>query len=73
MATDLQSRVQKLEAQMAQVQAAMLRPGQIKTWRQAVDKYAGDSDLLAVFAAAKKLREADRKKARQGRVKRRPS
>jgi hypothetical protein len=36
-----------------------------KNWRRAVEKYAGDADLLAVFAEAKKLRDAERKKVRK--------
>jgi hypothetical protein len=72
-ATDLRSRVEQLEAQMAQVQAVLFRPGEAKNWRQAVEKYAGDADLLAVFAAGQKLREADRKKRKAGQTRRRSS
>ena len=39
-------------------------------WQRAVEKYSGDDDLQAVFSAALKLREVDRKRARQKRGKR---
>jgi hypothetical protein len=41
-----------------------------KNWRRAVEKYAGDEDLLAVLAEAKKLRDAERKKVRRRRPRR---
>ena len=69
MADNLKDRVARLEAEVAELRAALnqdRRPG----WRRAVEKYAGDEDLLAVFAEAKKLREAERKKVRQSRSRR---
>ena len=62
----LKKRVETLESQIADLQfalKALLDPK--KDWRLAVAKYAGDTDLLALFADAKKLREADREKARR--------
>jgi hypothetical protein len=63
MADGLKKRVERLEAQVADLQTA-LAVSKNGDWRRAVEKYAGDADLLAVFAEAKKLREAERKAAR---------
>jgi hypothetical protein len=66
-ARNLRERVERLEMQIATIQAticAAVSPLK-KNWRRAVDKYSGDKDLLAVFAEAKKLRDADRKHARR--------
>ena len=60
---NLEKRVASLEAQLADLRAA--RGNQPKDWRRAVAKYAGDADLQSVFAAAIKLREADRKRAKK--------
>ena len=64
MADDLQRRVERLEAEVAELRTA-LGAGKDSNWRRAVEKYAGDPDLLGVFAEAKKLREAERKLARR--------
>jgi hypothetical protein len=64
----LKERVERLESQLSKLQTSMQRE-RGKDWRRAVEKYAGDDDLLAVFSEAMKLREADRRRARakQGR------
>ena len=69
---DLKTRVQALEAQVAELQSALARveSGSNKDWRRAVDKYAGGEGLLAVFEEGRKLREADRAKARRRRPRR---
>jgi hypothetical protein len=61
-----------LEARVAQMQAALLASDSVKVkdWRRAVEKYAGDEDLLAVFAEAKKLRDAERREVRRNRTRR---
>lgn len=61
---DLKQRVELLESQVADLQSAMSLTVS-KDWRRAVEKYTGDPDLLAVFAEAKKLREAERKEVRK--------
>jgi hypothetical protein len=61
-ADDLKKRVERLEAEVAELRTALVT-GKDRNWRRAVEKYAGDPDLLAVFAEAKKLREAERKMA----------
>jgi hypothetical protein len=69
MADNIKDRVARLEADVAELRAALSqskRPG----WLAAAEKFAGDEDLLAVFAEAKKLREEERKKARKSRSRR---
>jgi hypothetical protein len=56
----LESRVSQLQEELS---AAKQRPA--RDWRRAVEKYAGDSDLQSIFAAAMKLREQDRARARK--------
>lgn len=69
MPDNLKERVARLEAEVAELRAA-LNQDKRPDWRRAVEKYAGDEDLLAVFAEAQKLREAERKKVRQSRSRR---
>jgi hypothetical protein len=69
MALSLQKRVELLESQVAELQDQFRTSsrGRNKDWRSAIEKYAGDEDLQSVFAEAMKLREAERKRVRQGR------
>lgn len=69
---DLEKRISALETQFAELQSTFVaaNPTTKKNWRRAVEKYAGDQDLLAVFAEARKLRKANRKKGRQSRTRR---
>jgi hypothetical protein len=64
---ELEQRVLELERQVKRLSdelvAAKEQPN--KRWLASVRKFAGDEDLLSIFADAQKLREADRKKARQ--------
>lgn len=63
---ELEQRIEVLEAQVRELQSERIATGgRVKDWRAAVEKYAGDEDLLAVFAAAAKLREQDRERARK--------
>ena len=68
--TDLKTRLEQLENQVAQIQSTLLaaNSNSRKDWRQAVEQFAGDPDLLAVFEEAAKLREADRKKSQRVRT-----
>lgn len=68
--SNLKDRVDRLETQVLELQSLLHRE-RGKDWRRAVDKYAGDRDLQAVFAEAIRLREADRKRARTRRGSRR--
>lgn len=67
---NLKDRVERLETQVSELQSLLQRE-RGKDWRRAVDKYAGDRDLHAVLAEAMRIREADRRRTRAGRVKRR--
>ena len=68
---ELENRVASLETQVAEMQALLMgRASKEKNWRRAVEKYAGDEDLLEVFAQAARLREADRNAGSQDRVSR---
>jgi len=62
----LKEPVERLESELAELREAV-RGDRSKDWRRAVEKYAGDADLQAVFAEAMKLRETDRERARAGR------
>src|SRR5581483_10079230 len=63
----LENRVKVLESQFAKLQdtIAAAQNGPEKNWERAVEKYAGDEGLMSIFREAKKLREADRKRARE--------
>lgn len=62
-ARNLKERIERLETEVARIQATISAAESTskKDWRRAVERYAGDTDLLAVFAEAEKVREADRK------------
>jgi hypothetical protein len=60
----LEQRLAKLEAEMSSLRAHVLGSRGQKGWRWAVEEFAGDEGLQEIFAGAMKLREADRKKAR---------
>jgi hypothetical protein len=64
---ELEARVQVLEVELDALRQEVRRaqPAPSKDWRAAVEKYAGDEDLQAVFAKALEQREADRKRARK--------
>lgn len=66
-AQNLEARVEHLEAVVAELQDALRAIGTLgpNAWLKAMDKYAGDEGLQAVFAEGKKLREADRARARR--------
>ncbi len=64
MTDKLKDRVARLEAEVAELRTALNQPNRLG-WLQAVEKYAGDEDLLTIFADAQKLREEDRKKVRK--------
>jgi hypothetical protein len=64
----LEKRVARLEEQMKQLQEDDEPCGQsAKSWRRAIEKFAGDEDLQSIFAEAQKLRELDRKRVHQRR------
>jgi hypothetical protein len=59
-----------VEKRKRQSDVRAVEGGKDKKWQRAVEKHAGDPDLQAVFSTAMKLREADRKRARNNRQKR---
>jgi hypothetical protein len=63
----LEQRVEAIEAELARLRAPAQGVHDIPPngWRLAIDKYAGDEDLLSIFSEAQKLREADRRRARK--------
>ncbi len=72
---ELEARVVALEHEVRQLRhelAAKGNGGQ-KNWRAAIDQFAGDEGLLAIFKDAQKLREADRKRTKRQTVSRRKS
>ncbi len=69
----LKKRVAALEARVAELESALeTTRNPTKKWLRDIEKFAGDPHLQALSADALRLREADRKKARQ-RGKRRAS
>jgi hypothetical protein len=64
---ELEQRIIALERQMKRLtdDSTDTEAKPNKRWLDSVKKYAGDEDLLSIFADAQKLREADRRKARQ--------
>ena len=65
----LEKRVAQLERQMAKLQSERDKPG----WERALEKFADDEDLLAIFSEAIKLRETERRQSRNGKAKARKS
>jgi len=63
----LEQRVAKLEAAVEELRDALRDhlPSSGKNMMKAIERYVGDEDLLAVFEEGRKLREADREKARK--------
>lgn len=69
----LEERVQKLEDNVAQLMAEAGRPKRGKDWRRTVGMFAGDEVMRQIDAEGRKIREADRRRARRPRPKsRRP-
>jgi hypothetical protein len=59
--------VAQLEAQVKELRLEIhsSREQSAKNWRRAVEKFADDEDLQSILEEAMKLREADRKRARE--------
>ena len=63
---ELEQRVTALEREVKRLrEGAGSKTGPNANWLATVEKFAGDEDLLSIFADAQKLREEDRKKARR--------
>jgi hypothetical protein len=61
----LEKRIEQLEREVAELRELIRNGGRVKDWRAAVEKYAGDEDVLHVLRGAMKIREADRARARK--------
>jgi hypothetical protein len=63
----LADRVAQLEAQVKELRLEVHSSRQqgAKDWRRAVEKFADDEDVQSILQEAMKLREADRKRARE--------
>ena len=62
----LADRLAQLEAQVTELRLEIhsSRERGAKNWRRAVEKFADDEDLQSILQEAMKLRETDRKRAR---------
>lgn len=72
---ELEQRVAVLEREVQRLkdELAATQPGRAKDWLSSVEKFAGNEDLLSVFADALRLREQDRKRTRPKRAAERKS
>jgi len=63
----LADRVAQLEAQVKELRLEVhsSREQDAKNWRRAVERFADDEGLQSILQEAMKLREADRKRARE--------
>lgn len=63
----LADRVAQLETQVKELRLEVHSSKQqgAKDWRRAVEKFADDEDVQSILKEAMKLREADRKRARE--------
>jgi hypothetical protein len=64
----LEQRVATLEAEVAQLKAALELVQPSKDWRKTVGMFAGDEIMKQIDEEARKYREADRARARRGRT-----
>jgi hypothetical protein len=67
----LEQRVAVLEQQMANLLAQQANGAGKKDWRRSVGMFTDDQGMQELFAEAQKIREADRKKARERQTKKR--
>ena len=61
----LEERVTALEKQLADLTVRLATLDGAKDWRQAVGMFAGNEGMKQVFEEGRKIREADRKRAKQ--------
>jgi hypothetical protein len=63
---DLERRIVALEQEVDQLKSEVraTTPPSTKEWLAAIERFAGDEGLLSTLAGARKLREADRKRAK---------
>lgn len=61
----LEGRVALLEQQVAQLRAELANLAPAKDWRSTVGMFAGDETMKRIEAAGRKIREADRRRAKK--------
>ena len=69
----LQQRVAELDKQVALLLANDGRAARAKDWRRTLGAFTGDDVMKQIFAEGKKIREAERKRARIAGRKARPA
>lgn len=62
----LTERVAALERQVAELQAALAKAFPAKDWQRTVGMFTGDEVMQQILAEGRKIRQADRDKARRG-------
>ena len=60
---ELQCRVAEVELQVAELRRQQLQPE--KDWRRTIGMFAGDEGMAKVFEEGRKIREADRARAKR--------
>ena len=65
----LKKRVEALEKQVAELQAAQSGEPRKKDWRRTLGAFIGDEVMKEIFEEGRKIREVDRKRTRARRVK----
>ena len=71
--SSLEKRVAQLETQVAELQSELNSTGRKngKDWRRTIGMFTDDDGMKAILEEARKIREADRRKARDSTTKRR--
>ncbi len=67
----LEQRVESLEKQIAVLQQVVANGTKRKDWRSTVGMFAGDELMMQIDEEARKIREADRRRAKRGSASRR--
>lgn len=71
-ALTIEQRVAALEHELSELKARRGN-GRVKDWRRTVGKFTDNTGMKELFAEAMKLREADRRKARPQKRRKRPA
>ena len=70
---NLEQRVALLEAEVASLKATLERVQRPKDWRRTIGMFAGDDMMKQIDEEARKIREADRARARRRGARKRPA
>lgn len=63
----LEQRLTAVEAELAELKRKVAEPKPERDWRKTIGAFSGDDGMMEIFEEARKLREADRAKARRTR------